>query len=141
MNKKIIAIIITVLLLFVSAVAITSCNKDEDTTTTTNPTTEDVGSNDENVSDDTSEDIVENETKTDNDKSESTTDNKIDKDENTTGIESQPPVKVEQTSDKDEPETCKTCGNVVVPDSYKGDMIIGEYCDGMCDEWMGDFDI
>ena len=138
MNRKIIAIIIAVMLLIISAVIITSCNKDD--TTTTSPSTENVASTEENPSGDVTENTAENETKAETDNSESAKDDKIDKDESTTGIESQPPGRVEQTSDKNEPETCKTCGNIVVPDSYKGEMIIGEYCDGMCNEWYGEMD-
>lgn len=140
MNKKIIAILIAVMLLIVSAVVITSCNKDDDATTTTNPATENTESADENTPDNTSDNTAENEAITEDDKSGSTTDDKTDEDEGTTGIESQPPVRVEQTSDKNEPETCKTCGKVVVSDSYKGDMLVGDYCDGMCDEWYGEMD-
>ena len=56
---------------------------------------------------------------------------------------------VEQSTDKNEPSTnnngnteiCEACGNPIVSDSYKGDMIVGDYCDGRCNQWYGDINI
>lgn len=132
MNKKIIAILVAVMLLIVSAFVITSCNKDDETPTTTNPTTENVESTDENVSDDVTDK---------NDNAENST-NKNDEPQST---ETQTPEtstnKTEpSTNDNSEPVTCETCGKVVVSDSYKGDMLVGDFCDGMCDEWYGEMD-
>ena len=137
MNKKYIAIFVSLVLIFSSVLLISGCNKEDgntDTSTTVTPETEIVN---EDSSMEETEGTAENET---------ITDNKADKDESTTEIESQPPVNVEgttveHTSGKNEPVTCDVCGNLIVKDTGKGDLSVGNYCDGQCDEWFGELEL
>lgn len=140
MNKKYIAIIISLVLIFSSVLLISGCNNDDENTTAPNGSTT-VAPETEIASEDSSmektEGTAENET---------ITDNKADKDESTTEIESQPPVNVEgttveHTSGKNEPVTCDVCGNLIVKDTGKGDLSVGNYCDGQCDEWFGELEL
>ena len=140
MNKKYIAIIISLVLIFSSVLLISGCYNDDENTTAPNGSTT-VAPETEIASEDSSmeetEDTAENET---------ITDNKADKDESTTEIESQPPVNVEgttveHTSGKNEPVTCDVCGNLIVKDTGKGDLSVGNYCDGQCDEWFGELEL
>ncbi len=109
-------------------------DKNTDASTTVTPETEIVN---EDSSTEETEDTAENET---------LTDNKVDKNESTTEIESQPSVNVEgttveHTSDKNEPVTCDVCGNLIVKDTGTGDLSVGNYCDGQCDEWFGELEL
>ena len=140
MNKKYIAIIISLVLIFSSVLLISGCNNDDENTTAPNGSTT-VAPETEIASEDSSmektEGTAENET---------ITDNKVDKNESTTEIESQPPVNVEgttveHTSGKNEPVTCDVCGNLIVKDTGKGDLSVGNYCDGQCDEWFGELEL
>lgn len=140
MNKKYIAIIISLVLIFSSVLLISGCNKDDENTIVPNESTTVVPETEianEDSSTEETEGTAENET---------ITDNKVDKDESTTEIESQPPVDIEETtvehtSGKNEPVTCDVCGNLVVKDTGKGDLSVGNYCDGRCDEWFGELEL
>ncbi len=142
MNKKYIAIIISLVLIFSSVLLISGCNKKDDSTTastTFTPETEIALEND------STESTTEDKTITESDKSELTTNGNEDE-EVTTELESQPTVKVEDTtvehtSGKNEPVTCDVCGNIIVKDTGKGDVSVGNYCDGQCDEWFGDWEL
>lgn len=137
MNKKYIAIITSLVLIFSSVLLISGCNKvdkNNDASTTVTPETE-IANEDSSMEE--TEGTAE---------SETITDNKADKDESTTEIESQPPVNVEgttveHTSGKNEPVTCDVCGNLIVKDTGKGDLSVGNYCDGQCDEWFGELEL
>lgn len=144
MNKKNIAIVLSIMLIFGAIMLISGCSKDNENTITPNESTTEIANEDSSINE--TEGTAENETITEDDKSQSTTDSKVDKDESTTGIESQPPVNVEgttveHTSGKDEPVTCDVCGNLVVNDTGKGDLSVGNYCDGKCDEWFGEMEL
>ncbi len=38
-------------------------------------------------------------------------------------------------------EICENCGNYIVLDNYTGNTVVGDYCDGQCNQWNGDFEI
>ena len=146
MNKKHLAAILSLVLVFSAVIMISGCNKDDEDTNVSNTGTPEKEIFNEDKSTKETEGTAENETVTEDDKSKATTDNKSNNDEVTTEIESQPPVKVddttvEHTSGKNEPVTCDVCGNLLIKDTGKGDVSVGNYCDGNCDEWYGEMEL
>ena len=126
MNKKLIAILVAALIFIVSAVVTINSNRDNDTNTATNPSTEDIQSTDDFVSDNVADktDKVENST------------NKNDEPQSTESSTKNPDTLINDT----EPARCQTCDKIIVSDFYQGDMMIGDYCDGKCNEWLGDLE-
>ncbi len=135
MKKRIIAIILSVVLIFGAVATISGCNKDEDTGATPNEST-DVNNNSEESTDESSTDEqedVSSEKETEND-----TENKTDAEADVTDATPSEPT---SPTDKNEPAKCKSCGKEILPDSYSGELVVGEYCDGKCDEWLGELEI
>ena len=136
MNKKYIAIIISLVLIFSAVMLISGCNKDDEGTILTNESTTIVPET-EQKDDELSTEKTEKETEK-NTESEKESENTSKVDESETEGSTKP---VEKPTDKDEPVTCDVCGNLVVKDTGKGDLSVGNYCDGRCDEWFGELEL
>ena len=136
MNKKYIAIIISLVLIFSSVLLISGCNKDDENTIVPNESTTIIPET-EQKDDESSTEKTEKETEK-NTESEKESENTSKVDESETEGSTKP---VEKPTDKDEPVTCDVCGNLVVKDTGKGDLSVGNYCDGRCDEWFGELEL
>lgn len=136
MNKKYIAIIISLVLIFSAVMLISGCNKNDEGTFLPNEST-DVVPETEQKDDELSTEKAEKETEK-NTESEKESENTSKVDESETEGSTKP---VEKPTDKDEPVTCDVCGNLVVKDTGKGDLSVGNYCDGRCDEWFGELEL
>ena len=131
MNKKLLSVILSVLLIFSVVLTISGCNKD-DTTIIPNESTD--------KSDETEQSTDEfsaNENESSTDENEKETNGTSKPDESETEAPTNP---TETTTDSNEPVTCETCGNIVVNEAGSGDISIGNYCDGKCDEWFGELE-
>ena len=131
MKKKYLSVILSVLLVFSIVLAISGCNKD-DTTIIPNESTD--------KSDETEQSTDEfsaNENEGSTDENEKETNDTSKPDESEAEVSTNP---TETTTDSNEPVTCETCGNIVVNESGSGDISIGNYCDGKCDEWFGELE-
>lgn len=135
MNKKYLAVILSTLLVFGIVFVISGCNKEDNTDLQTEST--DVIDNTEQNSEEPSADKSENSADTNGtEETEKESESTSNVDEDKTEVSTSPS---DSTTESDEPETCKTCGNIVLSNSYSGNLAIGNYCDGRCDEWLGDF--
>ncbi len=117
MNKKYIAIILSLVLIFGAVMLISGCNKDDEGATLPNESTDAI-SETEQTTEEPSVDATESTTKPE---------------ENQTVSSTKP---TETTTDNNEPATCDNCGGIIVDDSDTSHPLIGNYCDGYCDEWM-----
>ena len=115
---------------------ISGCNKDDENTIVPNESTTIVPET-EKKDDESSTENTEKETEK-NTESEKESENTSKVDESETEGSTKP---VEKPTDKDEPVTCDVCGNLVVKDTGKGDLSVGNYCDGRCDEWFGELEL
>lgn len=131
MNKKYIAIIISLVLIFSSVLLISGCNKDGENTIVPNGSTTIVPET-EKKDDESSTEKTEKETEK-NTEAEKESENTSKVDESETEGSTKP---VEKPTDKDEPVTCDNCGGIIADLSATGDTLIGNYCDGHCDEWF-----
>ncbi len=141
MNKKYIAIILSLVLIFSAVMLISGCNKDDESTILPNESTDVVPETEQNSEESS---IDETESTTDEKETEKNTETEKESestskpDENKTESSTNP---VEKPTDNDEPVTCDVCGNLVVKDTGKGDISVGNYCDGKCDEWFGELEL
>ncbi len=133
MNKKYLSVILSILLIFSVVLAISGCNKDDTTIIPNESTNEFDGT--EKSTDELSADEEENATDEKETQKEVNDTSKLD--ESKTEV---PTIPTEKTTDSNEPVTCKTCGNIVVNESGSGDISVGNYCDGKCDEWFGELE-
>lgn len=133
MNKKYLSVILSVLLIFSIAFAISGCNKD-DTTILPNESTE-KSDETEQMTDEVA--VDENESTTGEKEDEKEPDSTSKPEESETEAPANP---TETTTDSNEPVTCETCGNIVVSESGSGDIAVGNFCDGKCDEWFGELE-
>lgn len=131
MKKKYLSVILSVLLVFSIVLAISGCNKD-DTTIIPNESTNDFDGTEQST-----DDLSANENEGSTDENEKETNDTSKPDESETEVSTNP---TETTTDSNEPVTCETCGNIVVNESGSGDISIGNYCDGKCDEWFGELE-
>ncbi len=141
MNKKLIAIILSLILVFSAVLLISGCNKDDENTNIPNESTDSISETEQNSEDASdektegttdekeSEKLPENSTKPVENQSETS----ANQSEITTENSTKP---IEKPTDKDEPVTCDVCGNVVLNDENSSNMTIGNYCDGNCDGWF-----
>ena len=124
MNKKIIPIILSLVLIFGVIMMISGCNKDDNVMTDestnaiveTDPTTE--------------ESSIE---ETEGGTQETETENISENDESQTEASTNSAEKTETT----QPAVCEICGGLIVDESDTSVPVIGNYCDGYCDEWLG----
>lgn len=128
MNKKIISIILSLIIVFGAVMIISGCNKDDENKPIINESTHTVVGTEQST-----EEAPSNETESNSGEQE--TENQPEKESETKETESS---QTEKPTDSDESVTCKTCGNIVLPDSYSGELKVGNYCDGKCDEWLGE---
>ena len=126
MNKKYISIILSVLLIFSVAFGIAGCNKD-DNTIIPNESTDAIGETEQTTEESS---IEETESATDEKVTESTSQNDDPETETTTNP-------TETTTENTKPAVCETCGGLIVDESDTNLPLIGNYCDGYCDEWLG----
>ncbi len=131
MKKKYLSVILSVLLVFSIVLAISGCNKD-DTTIIPNESTNEFDGTEQST-----DDLSANENESSTDENEKETNDTSKPDESETEVSTNP---TETTTDSNEPVTCETCGNIVVNESGSGDISIGNYCDGKCDEWFGELE-
>ena len=131
MKKKYLSVILSVLLVFSIVLAISGCNKD-DTTIIPNESTNEFDGTEQST-----DDLSANENEGSTDENEKETNDTSKPDESEAEVSTNP---TETTTDSNEPVTCETCGNIVVNESGSGDISIGNYCDGKCDEWFGELE-
>jgi cytoskeletal protein RodZ len=125
MNKKYISIILSVLLIFSIAFAIAGCNKDD--ATIPSESTDAIRETEQTTEESS---IEETESVTDEKVTESTSQN----DETETESSTNP---TETTTENTKPAVCETCGGLIVDESDTNLPLVGNYCDGYCDEWIG----
>lgn len=131
MKKKYLSVILSVLLVFSIVLAISGCNKD-DTTIIPNESTNEFDGTEQST-----DGLSANENESSTDVNEKETNDTSKPDESETEVSTNP---TETTTDSNEPVTCETCGNIVVNESGSGDISVGNYCDGKCDEWFGELE-
>ena len=129
MNKKYISAILSILLIFSIAFAIAGCNKD-DTSVIPNESTDAIGETEQTTEDAS---IEETESTTDEKVTESTSIN----DESQTEVSTKP---AETTTENTKSDICENCGGLIVDDSDTDLPLVGNYCDGKCDEWLGELE-
>ena len=125
MNKKIISIILSLVLLFGIVMMISGCNKDDNTMTpdeSTNAIVETEPTTEESSAEET--ESVTQETST-----ESTSKNNE--------ITTEASTNSAETTETTQPAVCEICGGLIVDESDTSVPVIGNYCDGYCDEWLG----
>ncbi len=132
MTKRIIAIILAIVLIFGAVAMISGCSKDDDTSATPSESTDMNNSSEES----TDEPVTEEKEDISGEETENKAENDTESEENKTE-----PTQTEKPTDADEPATCETCGKEILSDSYSGELTIGEYCDGKCDEWLGELEL
>ncbi len=141
MNKKVVAIIVTVVIVLVAVIAVVIGTADKPTYDETPNNTNEQN----NVSGDTlAEDnvFVPNENVSDDNASnEASTPSTDNKNESVSNDKNEPSTNKTEPStgsnDKDEPVTCQYCGNEIKKPYGSGQPDIGAYCDGYCQEWLG----
>ena len=133
MNKKLIAIILSLILIFGAVMLISGCNKDDDTIIP-NESTDAISETEHTTEEPSAE---EPESSTNEEKTEKPTESTSKPDESETESPTKPTeTTTKTTTDNDEPATCDSCGGIITDLSSTGDTLIGNYCDGNCDEWF-----
>ena len=129
MNRKYLSIILSIILILSVVFAISGCNKDDDSIIPNESS--DAISETEQGTEESS--VEEPESSTNEEKTEKPTESTSKPDELKTETPTNP---TETTTENDEPATCDNCGGIITDFSATGDTLIGNYCDGHCDEWF-----
>ncbi|MBQ8766261.1 MAG: hypothetical protein IJZ16_05595 [Clostridia bacterium] len=134
MNKKLLPVILALILILSVVFAISGCNKDEEVGYIPNELTDVTPETEESEEEPSVEKPSESESQIsekETDKAtESTTEKKTEPDESQT----------EKPTINDKPATCDICGGIIVDNSDTDLPLVGNYCDGKCDEWYGEFE-
>lgn len=140
MKKKIIAIILAVILILGAIVLISGCSKDEGGETTTNPTFENVPSDKENGNAD--EIVPENTDKNEPVKPDENSGEKpSEQSKPSEGLTEENTSQATSPTKPDSSAICDVCGGTIVSDKGNGEISVGNYCDGKCDEWFGELEL
>lgn len=134
MNKKLLPVILALILILSVVFVISGCNKDEEVGYVPNESTDVTPETEKSTENSTEADKTE--ATTADKEAESTKENKTEA-ESTSKAEG---TTTEHTSGSNEPVTCDVCGYEIIKDTGKGDISVGKYCDGKCDEWYGEFE-
>lgn len=126
--KKNIAIILSLIIVFSAVMIISGCNKNDENQPVINESTgaitEPDSSTESNSIQETESTSVENKNETEAETESATKETE--------------PNHTEKPTNSDEPVTCDACGNIIASNSQSGDISIGNFCDGKCDEWLGE---
>ncbi len=135
MNKKFIAVILAVVVILGAVMFISGCNKDDDGTTLPNESTSTTPETEQT----TEEPSVEG---TESTSGEKETEKQTEKETEAEPQTSKPATsQTEKPTDNDEPATCDKCGGIIVDNSDTDLPLVGKYCDGKCDEWLGELEL
>ncbi len=129
MNRKYLSIILSIILILSVVFAISGCNKDDDNIIP-NESSDAISETEQNAEESS---VKEPESSANEEKTEKPTESTSKPDELKTETPTNP---TETTTDNDESVTCDNCGGIIADLSATGDTLIGNYCDGHCDEWF-----
>lgn len=144
MKKRIIAIIVSVILIFGVVMLISGCNKEDENTPVMNESTDANVETEESTEEPSVEDKenTSGENETENTSSEKETEKRPEKESEATEAPTNKTENPTETiTENKNSDICENCGGIIVDNSDKDLPLVGNYCDGMCDEWLGEIEL